>query len=182
MNLIRLIVCSLLLASVSMGSSAASMCQDARQDALDGPGHVLKDDLLDKLAGNWKSTGKIGNRVVEYQITSDWALKHQFLEVHMTDAANPPAYEARVFIGYDNASERYVAHWIDVFGGRWSETLGFGTRSGNSIKFVFEYPDGPFHTMFTWLPETGSWKLMMQQKEKSGNWAMFAEQELRKAR
>src|SRR5881394_3380340 len=180
MNLIRLIACSLLLASVSMGSSAASMCQDARQDALDGPGHVLKDDLLDKLAGNWKSTGKIGNRAVEYQITSDWALKHQFLEVHMTDAANPPAYEARVFIGYDNASERYVAHWIDVFGGRWSETLGFGARSGNSIKFVFEYPDSPFHNTFTWNPETKSWIFLMEQKSQTGKWGVFAEDTLRR--
>src|SRR5437016_12476962 len=109
MNRIRLIVCSLLLASVSMASGAASMFKDGHQEGLDGSGHVLKDELLDKLVGNWKATGKIGNRAVEYQITSDWTLKHQFLEVHMTDAANPPAYEARVFIGYDNASERYVA-------------------------------------------------------------------------
>jgi len=173
-----LIISSLLLVSLTTGGSTRS----TGQDALDGPGHVLKDELLEKLAGNWKSTGKIRNRAVEYHIEVEWTLKHQFLEVHMTDAANPPAYEARVFIGYDNTSERYVAHWIDVFGGRWSETLGFGARSGNSIKFVFEYPDGPFHTTFTWLPETGSWKTMMQQKEKSGNWAVFAEQELRKAR
>ena len=177
MNRIRLIACCLLLASVSTTSRAASMTQDG----LDGPRRVLKDDLLDKLVGNWKSTGKIGNRAVEYQITSDWTLKHQFLEVHMTDAANPPAYEARVFIGYDNASERYVAHWIDVFGGRWSETLGFGTRSGSAIRFVFEYPDGPFHTTFIFAPEPGTWKMSMEQKDKSGIWKMFGEQELRKA-
>lgn len=35
-------------------------------------------------------------------------------------------------------SERYVAHWLDVFGGRFSETLGFGKREGNSIRFLFE--------------------------------------------
>lgn len=177
MNRTLLITCSFLLASLPMATSALAI----RQEALDGPGHVFKDELLDKLVGDWKSAGKIGNRAVDYQITADWTLKHQFLEVHMTDAANPPAYEARVFIGYDNTSERYVAHWIDVFGGRWSETLGFGTRSGNEIKFVFEYPDGPFHTTFTWAPETGRWKMLMQQKDKAGKWTMFAEQELRKA-
>lgn len=172
-----LIICGLLLVSLTTTGSTRSI----GQDGLDGRGHVLKDELLDKLAGNWKSTGKIGNRVVGYQIKADWTLQHQFLEVHMTDAASPPAYEARVFIGYDNTSERYVAHWIDVFGGRWSETLGYGTRSGNAIRFVFEYPDGPFHTTFTWAAETGTWKMMMQQKEKTGNWAVFSEQELRKA-
>lgn len=42
----------------------------------------------------------------------------------MKDVSSPPNYEAMVFIGYDNTSERYVVHWIDVFGGRFSETLG----------------------------------------------------------
>lgn len=176
MNRKLLITWCFLLASLPVAAGANSMYQET----LDGPGHVFKDELLDKLVGNWKSTGKIGNRAVEYQIKADWTLKHQFLEVHMIDAATPPAYEARVFIGYDNTSERYVAHWIDVFGGRWSETLGFGARSGNTVKFVFEYPDGPFHTTFAWAAETGSWKLLMQQKNKAGNWTVFAEQELRK--
>lgn len=171
-----MLTCCLLLASLPVAAGSNS----TRQEALDGPGRIFKDELLDKLVGNWKSTGKIGNRAVEYQINADWTLKHQFLEVHMTDAANPPAYEARVFIGYDNTSERYVAHWIDVFGGRWSETLGFGTRSGSSIKFVFEYPDGPFHTTFSWAPDSSTWKLLMQQKDKSGKWTVFSEQELRK--
>jgi hypothetical protein len=57
-------------------------------------------------------------------------------------------------VGYDNTSERYVAHWLDVYGGRFSETLGYGRRSSDSIEFVFEYPAGPFHTTFSWKPET----------------------------
>jgi hypothetical protein len=44
-------------------------------------------------------------------------------------SAEPPAYQAAVFIGFDNTSERYVAHWIDAGGGRFSETLGFGKRA-----------------------------------------------------
>jgi hypothetical protein len=31
----------------------------------------------------------------------------------------------------------------------------FEQRSGNSIKFVFEYPDGPFHNTFTWDERQG---------------------------
>ncbi|HSB10368.1 MAG TPA: hypothetical protein VLM38_12845, partial [Blastocatellia bacterium] len=127
-----------------------------------------------------KSDGTVMKRAVQYNIHADWSLNHQFLELHLKDAGTPSAYEARVFIGYDNASERYVAHWIDVFGGRWSETLGFGARSGNAVKFVFEYPDGPFHTTFTWNPDTSTWNLLMQQKDKSGKWNVFGEQVLRK--
>jgi len=56
-------------------------------------------------------------------------------------------YEAIVFISYDNMSERYVVHWIDIFGGRFSETLGYGnSRDQHSIRFVFEYATGPFTT------------------------------------
>lgn len=93
----------------------------------------------------------------------------------------PASYEAMVFIGYDNTSERYVAHWIDVFGGRFSESLGYGTRAGNSIKFVFEYPDGPFHNTFTWNPETKMWVSLLEQKDTTGKWKVFAEDTLRRS-
>jgi hypothetical protein len=79
------------------------------------------------------------------------------------------AYEAHIYIGYDNASDRYVIHWIDIFGGRFSEILGYGTRSGNSIKFVFEYPDGPFHNTFTWNSGDNSWRFFLEQKGADGN-------------
>lgn len=92
----------------------------------------------------------------------------------MKDVNSPPNYEAMIFIGYDNTSERYVAHWMDVFGGRFSETLGYGTRSGNAIKFVFEYPDGPFTNTFTWNPETKTWIFLMEQKDQTGKWKVFA--------
>ena len=97
----------------------------------------------------------------------------------MKDIASPPAYDAMVFIGYDNAGERYVVHWLDNFGGRFSETLGYGVRSGNSIKFVFEYPDGPFHNTFTWDERTGGWNFLAQTKDKTGKWVVFAEDTLR---
>ncbi len=64
---------------------------------------------------------------------------------------------------------------MDVFGGRFSETLGYGTRDGNEIRFVFEYPDGPFHTTFQWNPAQGTWKWLMEQKNKAGQWAPFAD-------
>ena len=116
---------------------------------------------------------------MENRVKAEWVLNHQFLLVHMNDVNSPPNYEAMVFIGYDNTGARYVGHWIDVFGGRFSETLGYGKRSGNSIKFIFEYPDGPFHNTFTWNPETKSWVFLMEQKDRTGKWAVFAEDTLR---
>ncbi len=150
------------------------------QEPLDGSKVIFHDDLLDKLAGDWKLTRKISGRSVENRVKTEWVLNHQFLLVHMKDGSVPPGYEAMVFIGYDNAGDRYVAHWIDVFGGRFSETLGYGKRSGNSIKFVFEYPDGPFNNTFTWYPKVKSWVFLMEQKDKAGMWKTFAEDTLRR--
>ena len=101
--------------------------------------------------GEWKLTRQIRGRSLENTVTVEWVLNHQFLRVHMKDVQKPPQYEAMVFIGYDNTSERYVVHWIDVFGGRASRlsaaACGLVIRS-----FIFEYPNGPFHNTFTWNP------------------------------
>jgi hypothetical protein len=77
-------------------------------------------------------------------------------------------------IGYDNVSERYVAHWLDVYGGRFSETLGYGTRSGDQIEFVFEYPDGPFRTTFRWMADKKQWQWQMRTKNSAGKWVDFS--------
>jgi hypothetical protein len=145
--------------------------------ALDGPQRILRDDLLDHMVGDWRLNGSGMGETVEHQVHVDWVLNHQFLRIHekaVTPSKAGMLYEAMAMVGYDNTSERYVAHWIDVFGGRWSETLGYGRRDGNTIEFLFEYPDGPFRTTFRWEPESKSWRWRMRQKDKSGVWTDFA--------
>jgi Protein of unknown function (DUF1579) len=150
------------------------------QQPLDGRGRIFHDELLDNLVGEWKITRKFKTRTVENTAQVEWVLNHQFLLIKMKDANNPPQYEANIYLGYDNASDRYVAHLIDVFGGRFSETLGYGTGSGNIIKFVFEYPGGPFLNTFTWNSDKKSWTFLMQQKDQNGKWTLFAEHLVRK--
>jgi hypothetical protein len=146
----------------------------------DGPAHPFQDPLVDRLAGDWSMTGSLLGKPATYRLRAEWVLGHQFLRLEMRDVHDPPAYEAHVYLGYDNASDRYVAHWIDLFGGRWSETLGFGARDGDSIRFVFEYPDGPFTTTFTRELAGKGWRVRMRQKSKAGIWEDFAEYELLK--
>jgi hypothetical protein len=145
---------------------------------LDGPNHVFNDPLLDNMTGIWNLTGKVTGRNAEHVVEAEWVLNHQFLRIHEKDR-NPVAngavpYEAIIMVGYDNVSERYVAHWDDIYGGRFSETLGYGTRNGNDIRFVFEYPDGPFHTTFRWLADSHQWTWLMESKNKTGRWTEFA--------
>ncbi len=134
----------------------------------------------------------MGKRIEQF-CEADWVLNHQFLRVHFMDAASKARrdrrgetilradYEAMVFVGYDNKSERYVVHWLDVFGGRFSETLGFGTRTKrNSIRFAFEGPFGPLHNTFTWNPRSWIWSILLKQKDENGKWRVFADELLQK--
>lgn len=149
-----------------------------KPEPLDGPNRPFHDDLLDNLQGHWTLKGTIVGHPGDAELEAAWVLNHQFLKIHEKGTAvipGRPLYEADVYIGYDNASERYLAHWIDIYGGRFSETIGYGTRSGNSIKFVFEYPDGPFHNTFTWNPESKTWRFLLEQKNDFGKWGVFAD-------
>ena len=130
------------------------------------------------MVGSWNLSGKVMGQTAHHSVEASWVLNHQFFRIREVDAGpaqNEVKYEAVVFVGYDNTSERYVAHWLDVYGGRFSETLGYGRRSGDRIEFVFEYPDGPFHTTFSWKPETKSWRWQMRSKDKTGKWIEFSD-------
>jgi len=144
-----------------------------------------RDELVEHLAGSWNMGGQVIGHDAHHEVQAEWVLNHQFLRIHEKTASDAPAaehkYEAIWFLGYDSISERYVLHLFDVFGTRFSETLGYGTRDGNAIRFVFEYPDGPFHTTFRWSPEKDSWEWLMEQKDKDARWTNFADLKLMRA-
>jgi len=146
---------------------------------LDGPHRPFHDALLDNLVGSWSLRGVIQGEPAEQHLTAGWVLNHQFLRLEFEGvgavSVGEPRYLAHVYLGYDNTSERYVAHWIDVFGGRFSDTLGYGTRAGEGITFRFEYPDGPFENTFTWQAETKTWRFTLRAKQPTGAWTLFAE-------
>jgi hypothetical protein len=140
------------------------------------------DELVNHMTGTWKLEGKVMGHDAHHEVRAQWVLNHQFLNIQERTAAGAPAsehrYEANWFLGYDPTSERYVVHLLDVFGGRFSETLGYGTREGDSIRVVFEYPDGPFHTAYRWSPQNDTWQWVMEQKDKAGKWTKFADLKL----
>lgn len=118
--------------------------------------HRMARPLADRMTGTWKLEGQVMGQAAHQEVRSDWVLNHQFLRLQEKTAASAPtsehSYEAFWFLGYDAISERYVLHLMDVFGARFSESLGYGTREGNQIRFVLEYGDGPFHTTYRWNP------------------------------
>jgi hypothetical protein len=161
---------------------------------IDGPNRPFNDNLLDGLVGKWNVTGTIAGQSIRHFCVADWVLNHQFLRVHFVDVGSGSPqhqrdskehapYEAIAFVGYDNMSERYVAHWLDIFGGRFSETLGFGKRENDeSIKFVFEYQSGPLHNTFSRNTAKDTWSVVIEQKDDKGKWTLFANEILERAK
>lgn len=154
--------------------------QQQEKQPVDGPHVRFEDALLDQLIGELKLSRKIGNRLEENHVKAEWILNHQFLQIHMKDVKSQPRYEALVLIGYDHAQGRYVVYWLDTFGGKFSEK-GTGTREGNSIQFVFQYPDGLLHNTFTWNAESQTWRSLIEQHDEQGQWSVFAEDNLQRA-
>lgn len=146
----------------------------------DGEHARFEDPLLENLVGIWKLTGVVAGDPVTNTFEAKWILNHQFLQLHYQDINFPSQYEAWVFIGFNHAEKRYVVHWLDIFGGRYSETLGFGQRENHTIRFLFKSTEGGLQNTFTWFPATQHWSSVIEQTDESGNWQIFASQEMRR--
>ena len=149
------------------------------QDTVDGLKHPFHDPFIEQLTGDWTLTRQIRGKQATNTVHAEWVLNHQFLELHMKDIAQPPAYEALVYIGYQNADQRYVAHWMDVWGGKFS-AIGYGRRTGDSIEFAFQYDDGPFFNTFAWDGVAHGWTFKMESSDKEGTRSPFAVDTLRR--
>ena len=163
-------------------ASAATAQDTAKAEPLDGVNRPLRDTVLDQLVGHWQVNRTMGGASSGSTVDASWVLNHQFVQFHyLPNAGSSQPYEAIVYIGYDNMSDRYVVHWLDIFGGRVSETMGFGSRAPNGMRFNFEYPDGPFTNTFTFDPSTRGWNLVLRQKNARGEWTTFATEQWRRA-
>ena len=161
----------LLGACLLVGLSVLSLPQPGQaQDTPD----AFQDALLDDLVGDWTMQGHVRGDSVTYRAEAAWVLGHQFLRLRMADVNTPPQYAAHVYVGYDAETEAYVAHWLDDTGGRASKTLGTGTRNGDVLTFRFDYPSGPFRTVFE-RTAPARWEIHMRAKGDDGNWQPFAD-------
>ena len=130
------------------------------------------DPLLDRLIGDWVLEGTIGGNPATHDVVVEWVLGHQYVRFHEVarerDSTGAPAYEAIVFIGWDQPSERYACLWLDSTGGEGlsSQAIGYGVANEDSIPFVFHSPDGtPFYTTFSYDRSTDTWHWLMDLEE-----------------
>lgn len=135
-------------------------------------------DLLDRLVGSWTLTGTMGAIELRQRVTARWVVGEQFLQMHFvqegpSDPGKPP-YEALYLLGYDERSDQLVLHLFDTFGTSFSRTLGIGTRRGDAVELLFDYPSGLFSNTFAWDAKTDRWTMTLRQREADGGWRLFA--------
>jgi len=149
---------------------------------------TFNDSLVDHLAGKWVLTGQMDKGPVTHDITAEWVLAHQYLELHEVSREKnmdgSPVYQAKVFIGWDAGKKIYDVVWLDDYGSISTQSLGYATPNGNSLAFVFHNRDdaGGFHTTFTWHPENGTWSMDMDNMTAAGKTETFARTTLTAAR
>jgi hypothetical protein len=120
--------------------------------------------LLDQLAGRWVMTGVIAGDDIVHDISAEWVLGGHYLYVHERarelDATGKPAYEARIYIGWDEENDRFVCLWLDVTGGGGLVPGGFGYARPEADRLPFVWGEGTdsgIHNTFAYEAEQDRW-------------------------
>ena len=133
---------------------------------------IFQDSLLDHMIGKWILQGTIAGKETTHDIITEWVLGHQYVRLQEISREKKTdgeaAYEAIVFIGWDEPSSQYACLWLDVTGGGGlsAQAIGHGKRNGNEIAFLFKGSDGSiFHTPFVYDRGTDTWQWLMDGEE-----------------
>ena len=139
-----------------------------------------KDPLLDRLAGSWILQGTIAGHETTHDIESEWVLNYEYLRLHETsrekNVQGQPAYEAIVFIEWDESSNEYRCLWLDsTGGGGLSAPIAQGKRGNNEIAFLFrdKDKDSGVHTRFVYSKGGDTWSWIID-NESGGKLTSFA--------
>jgi hypothetical protein len=134
---------------------------------------IMRDDLLDKMVGDWHIMRQFPTRTAENTAKIEWVLGGRWLRIDMKDVSTPAKYEAHVYITRMELDNSYSIHWHDTFGGSLPEVLGTGHRSGDAIVFSWKDADGELRNTFTWNLDEDTWTSRIEQTGNDGEWVVF---------
>ena len=146
----------------------------------------FQDELLDHMAGNWLMSGTIGGSQVTHDLVAGWVLGHQYLRFHEVarevDSEGTPAYEAIVFIGWDQRTSRYTCLWLDVTGSgaRFPDATGYAEPAVDKLAFDFDTgDDSVIHTTFNFDRDLDAWRWLID-IDRGGERSTFARGSLKR--
>lgn len=126
------------------------------------------DALLEHMTGAWILQGTLAGHETTHDVEADWVLNHEYVRLHETsrekNAQGQPAYEAIVFLEWDEAKSEYNCMWLDSTsgGGLTAQGIAHGKRNGDEILFLFKGADGSnFYTTFIYDKSSDTWRWVM---------------------
>ncbi len=139
-----------------------------------------RDPLLDRLSGSWTLQGTIAGQETTHDVEAEWVLNHEYLRLHETsrekNVQGQPAYEAIVFIEWDESSKEYKCLWLDsTSGGGLSAPIAEGKRDNDEIEFLFrdKDKDSGVNTAFVYSKGADTWTWLID-NESGGKRTPFA--------
>jgi hypothetical protein len=127
-----------------------------------------KDPLLDHLAGSWILQGTIAGHETTHDVEAEWALNNEYLRLHETsrekNSEGRPAYEAIIFVEWDESRGEYRCLWLDsTGGGGLAVPAAQGERGNDQIVFLFrdKDPDSGVRTTFVYNKGSDSWNWLI---------------------
>lgn len=136
----------------------------------------FQDELLDKFTGSWILRGTIAGDDVVHSIEAQWVLGHHYLVFDESTELGEIDYEAKVIIGWDEPSDRYVCLWLDSTGGSGLSNgiLGYAEKSEDKLAFIFAGETSRFHTTFSYDRSNDTWHWTMDSEKEEGRFKPFA--------
>lgn len=133
------------------------------------------DTLLNHLIGHWVLRGHMAGRDVVHDLTFQWVLGGEYVEMHEISRerspAGTPAYEAIVYLVHDPHSHEYGALWLDNtdYNAFLPAGQGHGVAAGDSIPFIFTYSaTDHVYTTFVYDRATNKWSWHMDNEDARG--------------
>ena len=148
---------------------AAVLCVPAFLAAQEAP---INSALLDHLAGRWVLQGTIAGQQTTHDVDAAWVLDHHYLRIHeisrAKNAQGKPAYEATVYVGWNDGPKKFAAVWLDVYGGLAAESIGVADAKENELFFNFRDEKGePVDSNdFVFDPQTDTWQWKIDNYDK----------------
>jgi hypothetical protein len=135
--------------------------------ALFGQG-LHPDSLFPRLIGNWVLRGTIARQQTVHDVSFEWLLNHEYVQMHEVSRERTPngaaAYEAVVLFGRDPKTGAYACMWMDNTAPADfpPEGTGRGSVAGDSIPFLFRSTaTTSFHTAFVYDRAKDAWQWHM---------------------
>lgn len=134
-----------------------------------------RDSLLSHMIGRWVLRGPMAGKEVVHDVTFQWVLGGEYVEMHEVSRertpARTPAYEAIVYLVRDPHTHEYAALWLDNtdYNAFDPAGVGRGVAAADSIPFVFTAsPTDHFHNTFVYDRATDTWAWRMDNDDARG--------------